>query len=432
MRKIFKRVTFLPRKLKNNKKIKLKDWIINKLKQIKGNKNKLTYEKNKVTYEIEMIDQTVDFIKGTIHKTYKIMQKVRKSGIFQKIVVGFATVVLVFRLISGSGKPELAEQTINQTLTLTPIERVQQKNSNKIIETETGTRFALGQKVNNPSLNEESELEFLGLTDNNIIFVKDSGGIPSVEGYGVPSLPSRPAPQKYGHFGSRTSTSNGGSGAPKKDPNGGWGSSPQSPLIKKDSKSTPHHPHLPHKSIEKYEQCSLEKENQRQIKEQNLKKSKEAERELAKRRGKRIPALIAIRGDIRYFFGDLQTRDKFTHAPDFGVKLPESFDLEYAKSLPYKERLKYLRDPNVLPEKSVRELQEAMRDHVLDPTTQEIRGTFGANREKKEGIPKSYGTHFWNKETGNVVFFGETNQLKSGWKTNRGQQYDIKTNKNLT
>lgn len=48
--------------------------------------------------------------------------------------------------------------------------------------------------------------------------------------------------------------------------------------------------------------------------------------------------------------------------------------------LSHKDRLKYLRDPKVLPEEIVREFQKALCEHVLQPSTKEIKKTFGANR----------------------------------------------------
>ena len=73
-----------------------------------------------------------------------------------------------------------------------------------------------------------------------------------------------------------------------------------------------------------------------------------------------------------------------------------------------------------------------MRDHVLDPNTKEISGTFGANREARDGTPKTEGTHLYNPKTKNDLFFGPGNRLKSGWKTNQGQSKDIEINHNLT
>ena len=232
-----------------------------------------------------------------------------------------------------------------------------------------------------------------------------------------PSI-SRPLRRNYGLFDSKTTSS---SGAPKKDPNGNG--TPQNPPMKKDSQPTPtFHQHLSQTSKKKNKQCSLE----------DKQKSRQAEKELKDKRGKRIKAVIAQKSDHRYFLDDAKARDKFIHAEDFGVKMPESFDLEHAKSLSYQDRLKYLRDRTVLPEESVREFQEAMRDHVLEPNTKEIRGTFGANREARDGTPKTEGTHLYNPITKKDLFFGQGNRLKSGWKTNQGQSKDIEINHNLT
>jgi len=189
--------------------------------------------------------------------------------------------------------------------------------------------------------------------------------------------------------------------------------------MKKDFQPTPtFYQHLFQTSKKKNKQCSLENEQ----------KSRQAEKELKDKRSKRIKAVIAQKSDRKYFLDDAQAQDKFIHGPDFGVKIPESFDLEHAKSLAYQDRLKYLRDRTVLPEESVREFQEAMRDHVLEPNTKEIRGTFGANREAHDGTPKTDGTHFYNPIPKNDLFFGQGNRLKSDLKTNQGQSKDIEIN----
>ena len=73
-----------------------------------------------------------------------------------------------------------------------------------------------------------------------------------------------------------------------------------------------------------------------------------------------------------------------------------------------------------------------MRDHVLQPSTKEIKGTFGANREARDGLPKTHGTHLYNPITKNDLFFGPSNRLKSGWKNNQGQSRDIEIKNNLT
>jgi len=73
-----------------------------------------------------------------------------------------------------------------------------------------------------------------------------------------------------------------------------------------------------------------------------------------------------------------------------------------------------------------------MRDHILEPNTKEIRGTFGVNREARDGTLKTYGTHLYNPITKTDLFFGQGNRLKSGWKINQGQSKEIEINNNLT
>ncbi len=153
---------------------------------------------------------------------------------------------------------------------------------------------------------------------------KDSGFLPGADGF-TPPL-SRPAPNNQGYFGSKTTNSS--SVAPKKDPNGNGAS--QNPAMKKDSQATPtSHHDLSATSKKKNKQCSLKDEQKR--------KSRQAEKELKNKRGKRIKAIIVQKSDCRYFLGDAQARDKFLHAPDFGVKVPESFSLEHAISLSYED-----------------------------------------------------------------------------------------------
>ena len=75
----------------------------------------------------------------------------------------------------------------------------------------------------------------------------------------------------------------------------------------------------------------------------------------------------------------MTARKKIYHALDFGVALPDTLDLEYAKSLSTKDRLKYLSDPDILPQKGVGEYMKKLGQHLLDPSTDLIVGTLGGN-----------------------------------------------------
>jgi len=61
--------------------------------------------------------------------------------------------------------------------------------------------------------------------------------------------------------------------------------------------------------------------------------------------------LRVIRDDMPFFIDEISARKKIYHAPDFGVALPDNLDLEYVKSLSTKDRLEYLSDPDILPQK---------------------------------------------------------------------------------
>lgn len=59
-----------------------------------------------------------------------------------------------------------------------------------------------------------------------------------------------------------------------------------------------------------------------------------------------------------------------------------------------------------------------MRNHVLEPSTKEIRWTFGVNHEVCVGTLKIESTHLYNPITKKDLVFGQGNRFKSGWKTN--------------
>jgi hypothetical protein len=86
----------------------------------------------------------------------------------------------------------------------------------------------------------------------------------------------------------------------------------------------------------------------------------------------------------------MTARKKIYHAPNFGVMLPDNLDLEYAKSLSTKDRLEYLSDPDILPQKRVGEYMKKLGQHILDPTTEIIVSTLGGNGATKKPSQKTF------------------------------------------
>ena len=53
-------------------------------------------------YEIKLVKKTVNFLKKIIEKTYRITKVISKSGVVQKVTIGFVTVVVALGLRFGS------------------------------------------------------------------------------------------------------------------------------------------------------------------------------------------------------------------------------------------------------------------------------------------------------------------------------------------
>lgn len=53
---------------------------------------------NNVSYELKLRNKTVNSLKGVIHKTYEITQIIFKSGLVQKLTIGFVTFVYALGL----------------------------------------------------------------------------------------------------------------------------------------------------------------------------------------------------------------------------------------------------------------------------------------------------------------------------------------------
>mgnify|MGYP000538642613 CR=1 FL=1 len=142
--------------------------------------------------------------------------------------------------------------------------------------------------------------------------------------------------------------------------------------------------------------------------------------------------LRVIIDDMPFYIDETTVRKKIYHAPDFDVALPDNLDLEYVQSLSTKDRLKYLSDTDVLPQKCVGEYMKKLGQHLLDPTTEIKVGTLGKNGTNKgwnEAIP---GTHAFNPRTKNDVFFAhEGFKYGTGMKLNDGQRVDLQDNNNI-
>ena len=99
-----------------------------------------------------------------------------------------------------------------------------------------------------------------------------------------------------------------------------------------------------------------------------------------------------------------QFRDKAHHLDVFpNIEIPKTFDLDYVKSLDYKSRLEYVRDPSKLPEKTVFAMQMEASKFFRSTQTEHFRGCLGRN--------KIQGTVYINKRTRTVAFVNESNSV---------------------
>lgn len=140
-----------------------------------------------------------------------------------------------------------------------------------------------------------------------------------------------------------------------------------------------------------------------------------------------------IRDDMPVFIGESQARKKIYHAPDFGIKLPESFDVNYAEQLEPKARMEYVR--KTLPPKYVYDFMKAMAEHVAAAETNVIKmGTLGGNGHSKDWEKGPMpGKHFFNPKDGNDLFFADDNGFNyhTGWTLNEDQIRDLLNNNNI-
>ena len=276
------------------------------------------------------------------------------------------------------------------------------RNSGQTVRTGNGTILELQQEVSNASSNKILSENNLNELDD-IILVKGDGVLPGAEAFPLP-LPQR--------TGGRTTTGmngqNPGQGVGGANSNPGSGS-------KSGSCSSNPTPRFPH-------QLSPNNQNK------NKKKKNSIEVKIVD--GQII--LLVTRDDMPFFIDEMTARKKIYHAPDFDVALPDNLDLEYVKSLSTKDRLKYLSDPGILPQKCVGEYMKKLGQHLLDPTTEIKVGTLGGNGATKgwnEPIP---GTHAFNSGTGNDVFFADDGfKFHTGMNLNDNQLIDLEDNKNI-
>lgn len=97
-----------------------------------------------------------------------------------------------------------------------------------------------------------------------------------------------------------------------------------------------------------------------------------------------------------------QVRDKFHHAKLFpNIKIPDTFDMQYAQSLSYNDRRAYFRNVDVLPNETVEELMMEMGANVADQNSRPFKGTIGPYRIE--------GTLLINSTTRRVYFFDKRN-----------------------
>jgi len=101
-----------------------------------------------------------------------------------------------------------------------------------------------------------------------------------------------------------------------------------------------------------------------------------------------------------------QFRDKAHHLDVFPkIKVPKTFDLDYAKTLDYKSRLEYVRDRSKLPEKTVFDMQMEASKFFRSTQTKAFSGSLGRN--------KIEGTLYINQRTRTVAF---VNKYNSKWR----------------
>jgi hypothetical protein len=155
---------------------------------------------------------------------------------------------------------------------------------------------------------------------------------------------------------------------------------------------------------------------------------------------------VAVKMGKEFYHPYAQLRDKFHHAPCIGVPIPKTLANEIndlALNANYDRRIKTFRNEQKLPPEYVKISAIKLREHVIDPDIQVIKGTFGKRQEirrKKlmkrdstmKALPHRKGFILYNSKTNLVSFYEEkTRKLITYLMPNRNQIKDIKLNQNI-
>ena len=113
-------------------------------------------------------------------------------------------------------------------------------------------------------------------------------------------------------------------------------------------------------------------------------------------------SVIASDGN-KVYLNKEQLRDKSYHLDVFPqIQIPKTFDLDYVKTLDYKSRLEYVRDPNNLPEKTILDMQMEASKFFRSTQTKAFSGSLGRN--------KIEGTVYINQRTRTVAFVNKSDR----------------------
>lgn len=155
---------------------------------------------------------------------------------------------------------------------------------------------------------------------------------------------------------------------------------------------------------------------------------------------------VAVTMKKEFYHPYPQVRDKFHHARDIGVPIPitlaDDFD-DLARNNNYRKRLRFFRDKEKLPPEYVEVAAIKLREHVIDPDTQVIRGTFAKRAEARRRrqmkhdptlrpLPHRKGFILYNKKTKLMSFYdSKTRKLVTYFIADDPQQDDIIWNHNI-
>lgn len=155
---------------------------------------------------------------------------------------------------------------------------------------------------------------------------------------------------------------------------------------------------------------------------------------------------VAVKMGKEFYHPYPQLRDKFHHAPCVGVPIPITLENEMddlALNSNHARRIKTFRNEQKLPPEYVEVAAIKLREHVIDPDTKVIKGTFGkqreirSKRERKRGSTRKQfrsrkGFLLYNSKTNVVAFYEEkTRVLVTYLKASDKQIRDIQSNQNI-